>query len=49
LELDKPDIVPIQETMGKGDQLTFELKKSLRGCDFLALDSKGFSRGLITG
>jgi hypothetical protein len=31
MELDNPDIVLIQETMGKGDQLIFELKKSLGG------------------
>jgi hypothetical protein len=38
-----------ESPMGNGDQFIFELKKSFWGWDFLALNSEGFSGGLITG
>jgi len=48
MELDNLDIFLIQETMEEY-RLIFELKKTLGGWEFLTLDSKGFSMGLIIG
>jgi hypothetical protein len=48
VELDNPDVIMIQETMGKGDPLVLELKKMFGGWDFYGLDSDGFSGGIIT-
>jgi hypothetical protein len=49
VEVNKPEVIFIQETMGKGDTIVRDMKKSFVGWEFLALDAKGFSGGLITG
>jgi hypothetical protein len=49
VELDNPDLIVIEETMGKGDPLVFELKKMFGRWGFYGLDSDGFYIGIITG
>jgi len=48
INLDQPDVVFIQETMGLCEPIIVELKILLSGWDFMALDSVGMSSGLIT-
>eukprot|EP01018_Ginkgo_biloba_P014689 Gb_05753 [translate_table: standard] len=49
IELEKPEVIFVQESLSQRDLLLGELKKLLFGWDFLALDVDGFSGGLITG
>lgn len=48
LEMGKPNMPFIHETMGKGDYIVYELKKLYVAWGFLALDSNRLSRGLVT-
>lgn len=49
MDLDRLDIVLIQETMGRGSHLISNLKNPMASWNFLATQSEGFSEGLIIG
>jgi hypothetical protein len=49
VEINKPNVMFIQETMGLGDPFIRELRKLLVGWDLCALDAEGASGGIITG
>eukprot|EP01018_Ginkgo_biloba_P003768 Gb_15009 [translate_table: standard] len=49
IDLEKPEVIFVQENVSKGEILLRELKKLLFGWDFFALDANGCSKGLITG
>eukprot|EP01018_Ginkgo_biloba_P002192 Gb_33330 [translate_table: standard] len=47
VDVHKPDVLFLQETLGEGLGLVRELKKFLKEWDFIALDAVGHSGGLI--
>jgi hypothetical protein len=46
--VEKPNIVLLQETMGRGDVLEGILRKGFKGWEFSLIDSTRLHRGLIT-
>lgn len=48
LELEKHDIILLQETMSCGKDIIDELSKGLKGWDFDFVDSIWLSRGIVT-
>lgn len=44
-----PDVILLQETLGKSDDVICTLQKFLPGWAFSALDAEGRSRGVVTG
>ena len=44
-----PDILMLQETLGKGEEIIAFLSKSMPGWLFRAIDADGRSGGLVTG
>lgn len=48
IELDHPDVILIQETMGPYEVFIFESRKLFAGWEFYGLDVTSFSRGVIT-
>ena len=45
----KPDLIPFQETMTYGKVASDWLSSSLHGWNFVSIDAKGHSGGLISG
>ena len=43
------DVLFLQETMGNGLGLVGEMESMLPGWNFISLDAKGMSRGLLIG
>ena len=48
VDIDKFDILLLQETVERGDTLVDELRNSLMGWDFLDLESNGSFGGIIS-
>jgi hypothetical protein len=46
INLERLEIILLQETMGMGEPLIFYLKNLLGGWDFIALDVEGLSGGV---
>ena len=44
-----PDIILLQETLGKGEEVVSALSKMLPGWSFFALDVVGRSGGVVSG
>lgn len=48
VEVENPDILPIRETMVKGESVILVLEKTFGSWSFFSLNSKGLPIGLIT-
>jgi hypothetical protein len=49
VDIHSPDILLLQDTMSEGDKIVSELEKMFGGWEFMYLDSRARSGGLVSG